>query len=107
MEYRNKKAMQNVFFAATTGARHAHVSGRTLLLPLRCTSAFSIVQIRGAKHKFGGITRDPFQNFKKKLAQQEQRKQRKVPLKSEERMQMERLYPLHVTSISGCGLCFL
>ena len=49
--------------------------------PLACT------QVRGAKQKFGGATRDPFKSLQRKLVRQQQEKHAKVPLISDERTQ--------------------
>lgn len=56
---------------------------------------------RGAKQKWGGITRDPYKTFQKKLDRQTFQKNVKIPLKSEERAQKELLYPLNLNSLGS------
>lgn len=73
---------------------------RGVLSQLRSRTAVGVVQSRGGKTKYGGITRDPLLDLKKKLGQQNQRKQAKIPLVSEERRQMELSYPINATSLS-------
>lgn len=64
------------------------------------TPAPTLVQSRGKKQKFGGITRDPFKTFQKKLLRQQERRHAKIPLKSEERRQKDMLMPISMTSLS-------
>ena len=79
--------------------RAAMAAGCGVLREKNITAA-GMVQTRGAKKKFGGITRDPYQNFRKKLTRQTQMKQSKIPLMSEERKQMNVTLPMNNTSLS-------
>lgn len=63
-------------------------------------TAAGLVQARGAKKKFGGITRDPYQNFKKKLARHTQARHSKIPLMSEERQRMNMTLPMNTSTLS-------
>ena len=66
---------------------------------LRTTAAAVLIQARGKKQKFGGITRDPFKTFQKKLQRQGAQRHAKVPLKSEERGTIEMSLPINVASL--------
>ena len=61
-------------------------------------SSVCVLQVRGAKKKFGGITRDPYRTLKKKLVQEKARKVSKVPLVSSERREKMVEYPMNRTS---------
>jgi len=79
-----------------------------LQLPLRvvipsCTGhhypgVVSFVQARGAKKKFGGITRDPYKSLKRKLALAKGQKRAKIPLMSTERKDGMMEYPMNIKS---------
>lgn len=58
----------------------------------------SVLQVRGAKQKFGGITRDPYRTLKKKLVLQKAQKVSKVPLMSSERRDKTVEFPINRTS---------
>ena len=73
---------------------------RGVLQQLRSGTAAVVIQNRGGKTKYGGITRDPLIHMKKKLAKQNQRKQSKVPLVSEERQHAMMTLPMNATSLS-------
>ena len=87
-----------VLFGAGT---HHHLLQPTLQ-SLRCTSAagLSLMQVRGAKRKFGGIHVDPF-NLRRRNHRIEQfKKSQKKPLMSEERLKKKIDLPYNVTSLS-------
>lgn len=67
---------------------------------LKSSPAAVVIQNRGGKTKYGGITRDPLIHMKQKLAQQNKRRQTKVPLMSEERKQSRVTLPVNATSLS-------
>ena len=77
----------------------AHPHLPTLLL--RCTSAAGLMQVRGAKRKFGGITIDAERARKRKHKLSNYHK--KQPLMSEFRMRKKIDLPYLVTSLSMCG----
>jgi hypothetical protein len=54
---------------------------------------------RGAKQKWGGITRDPYKTFQKKLQRKVAARHQKIPLKSEERAVREMQYPLNINTL--------
>ncbi len=58
----------------------------------------SVVQVRGAKQKFGGLTRDPYRTLKKKLVLEKSHKVSKVPLMSSERRDNIMEFPINRTS---------
>lgn len=65
-----------------------------------CSSVHAIiVPSRGKKQNFGAITRDPFKNFQKKLAEKNAQRHGKVPLASDERAQRSLLHPLNIQSL--------
>ena len=70
------------------------------LLPLRYTCAAGLMQVRGAKRKFGGIKVDPLTDRRKKNRMAEFKKYQKKPLISEERLRREIDLPYLVTSLS-------
>ena len=74
-------------FYAGIAARQSPCRG--LLAVFRATTAASFIQTRGKKQKFGGITRDPFKTFQKKLMKQQRKTHSLKPIMSEERAQME------------------
>lgn len=75
-------------------------NGRGFLPQLRPeAAAVLIIQTRGRKKKFGGITRDPFKTFQQKLHKQQQYKHAKAPLVSDERAQMKMDFPLNLQSL--------
>ncbi len=57
---------------------------RKILLP-SSPPCILVNQVRGAKQKFGGFTRDPYRTLKKKLVLKKSNKVSKVPLMSSER----------------------
>lgn len=73
---------------------------RGILPQLRNSAAIAVVQNRGGKTKYGGITRDPLIHMKKKLGKKNQLKQAKIPLVSEERKQMALTLPISTASLS-------
>lgn len=73
---------------------------RGILPQLRNSTALAVIQNRGGKTKYGGITRDPLIHMKQKLGQKNQRKQAKIPLVSEERKQMGLTLPISTSSLS-------
>ncbi len=78
-----------------------HLPVRTILSShtLRCLSpCVSVVQVRGAKQKFGGLTRDPYRTLKKKLVLEKSHKVSKVPLMSSERRDNIMEFPINRTS---------
>ena len=79
---------------------HLLLVARGLLPQLRSSTASAVIQNRGGKTKYGGITRDPLIHLKQKLAQQNKRKHAKIPLMSEERKQMRVTLPINATSLS-------
>ena len=92
------------------------LSPKSLLIPsywrLSVTSANSSVPIlliprRGGKQKWGGITRDPYKTFQKRLDRQRIYEQSKVPLKSEERALRDMDYPLNFQSLGGFFFSFM
>ena len=84
---------------------HTVVAARRLLPQLRNGTAAVVIQNRGGKTKYGGITRDPLIHTRQKLAQQNKRKQAKIPLVSEERQQSRLTLPVNATSLSEYLLC--
>ena len=82
------------------GRVHTIVAARGLLPQLRNGAAAVVIQSRGGKTKYGGITRDPLIHMRQKLAQQNRRKQAKIPLLSEERKQSRLTLPVNATSLS-------
>ncbi len=73
---------------------------RGILPQLRNSTAIAVVQNRGGKTKYGGITRDPLIHMKQKLGKKTQQKQAKIPLVSEERKQMVLTLPVSTASLS-------
>ena len=73
---------------------------RGILPQLRISTAIAVVQNRGGKTKYGGITRDPLIHMKQKLGKKTQQKQAKIPLVSEERKQMSLTLPISTASLS-------
>ena len=71
-----------------------------LLPQLRSSAAIAVVQNRGGKTKYGGITRDPLIHMKQKLGKKTLQKQSKIPLVSEERKQMVLTLPVSTASLS-------
>lgn len=57
-----------------------------------------VLQVRGAKKKFGGATRDPYRSLKKKLVMEKAQKVSKVPLVSSERRDKMVEFPVNRTS---------
>lgn len=57
-----------------------------------------LVQVRGAKKKFGGIRIDPYKSLKKRLRMKNAQKTVKVPLMSSERRAGMMIYPISQTS---------
>ncbi len=99
--------MANLFFLLLRAALlfyihiEMHLPVRTILSShtLRCFSpCVSVVQVRGAKQKFGGLTRDPFRTLKKKLVLEKSHKVSKVPLMSSERRDNIMEFPINRTS---------
>lgn len=67
---------------------------------MRSGTGAMVIQNRGGKTKYGGITRDPLIHMKQKLSKQNQRKHAKIPLVSEERKQSLITLPVKTTSLS-------
>lgn len=78
---------------------HCHLL-QTSLQPLRCTSAAGLIQVRGAKKKFGGIQTDSYNLRKRKHRIELFKKSQKTPLVSEERLKKKIDLPYNVTSLS-------
>lgn len=70
-------------------------------LPAISPRSVVFVPRRGAKQKWGGITRDPFKSLQKKLQRKVTERHTKIPLKSEERAIREMHYPLNITSLGN------
>ena len=58
-----------------------------------------LVTARGRSQKWGGITQDPYQHLRKKLAKQHELSQKKFPLISQARQERRRDLPINVTSL--------
>ena len=85
---------------AEVALKTLQLNGRGFLPQLRPeAAAVLIIQTRGSKKKFGGITRDPFKTFQQKLHKQQQYKHAKAPLVSDERAQMKMDFPLNIQSL--------
>lgn len=76
---------------------------RTILLASSLPHCTSVVQVRGAKQKFGDLTRDPYRTLKKKLVLEKAQKVSKVPLMSSERREKMMEFQMNRTS-SGSSL---
>lgn len=63
------------------------------------TGPYLVIPRRGGKQKWGGITRDPFKTFQKKLERKNTQMMGKMPLKSEERALRDLHYPLNFQSL--------
>ena len=70
-------------------------------MPLRCTSAAGLIQVRGAKRKkFASPTVDPYTHLRRKLRQTEAQKFQKIPLMSDDQREKKIDLPFLVTSLS-------
>lgn len=58
-----------------------------------------LVTTRGKSQTWGGITRDPYHHLRRKLAKQQQLRDKKFPLISEARQERRRDLPINVTSL--------
>lgn len=88
-----------VTMSITSLLRTPHLSQRPGLLECRCILAAVVhVPARGKRLKFGGITRDPYQDLKRKLAYANAAKVQRVPLMSRERREQSLAYPYTVSS---------
>lgn len=89
-------------FSSTVSVRLHTVLGAHPHIVQPCTSAAGLMQVRGAKRKFGGITIDAERDRKRKhmLANY----QKKKPLISEFRMRKKIDLPYYVTSLSMYGI---